>query len=91
MICPKCEKRMNCIDSRNYGAETYRRYVCSGCEKRVTSEEKIIPCDLGLRAVMKLRKNIADKRKARLKKIRSALMDVEIEIIENFNDTVVAE
>lgn len=54
MICPECEKRMKCIDSRNYGDATYRRYECPECSHRVTSAEKIISSKFGLKTVKHL-------------------------------------
>ena len=44
MLCPKCEcVKVCCIETRNDGQVTYRRYRCPNCNERLYTREEIIP------------------------------------------------
>mgnify|MGYP001954089447 CR=1 FL=1 len=39
MKCPKCGKRLNCVDSRSLENYTRRRYVCPNCNEKISTKE----------------------------------------------------
>lgn len=40
MICPNCETRMNVMEQKSNGYDTYRRYKCPECGRLLHTEEK---------------------------------------------------
>lgn len=47
MICPKCEKKMTCVDTYCRGVTTIRRIKCSKCGIVVYTKETAISENLG--------------------------------------------
>ena len=44
MICPKCKKRMKCMETANNGVNTARRYKCLNCKiYKYTFEKECVP------------------------------------------------
>lgn len=47
MICPKCNKKMTCVDTYCRGVTTIRRIKCSKCGIVVYTKETVISENLG--------------------------------------------
>ena len=44
MICPKCYKRMKCMETASDGVYTARRYKCLNCKTyKYTHEQECVP------------------------------------------------